>query len=209
VVESGSSVRAELKEPSKGRNVDVDNIGAGTIEQVKVKIQPLTREGMKLYGDVLDKDHPIFLEVDPGHGAVAMEINTLHRNKSVRQTLDQMAVHGTYTQSFIILKGAMIMVYAPAPADLTINPEEMEFNYDKISAFVLAEGDIAHINRGVWHGAVVLNDACTFVNITRKDSGEGTTNVVEVDDESVEYTRGYIELVNIRKRDGRQIILEL
>jgi ureidoglycolate hydrolase len=187
----------------------VDNTGASPVEQVKVKIQPLTREGMKPYGDILDADHPIFLEVDRGHGAVAMEINTLRRNLSVRQSLDQMAVHGTYTQSFIVLKGSMIMVYAPAPADLSINPEEMEFDYNNVSAFVLAEGDIAHINRGVWHGAVVLNDACTFVNITRKDAGEGTTNVVEVDDESIEYSRGYIELVNIRRRDNRQIVLEL
>jgi ureidoglycolate hydrolase len=180
------------------------------VEQVRVKIQPLTREAMKPYGDILDVDHPLFLEVDAGHGAVAMEINTLQRNNSVRQTLDQMAVHGTYTQSFIVLKGSMIMVYAPAPHDLSASPENMDFDYDKISAFVLVEGDIAHINRGVWHGAVVLNDACTFVNITRKDAGEGTTRVVEVDDESLKYSRGhYIELVNIRRRDKRQIVLEL
>jgi ureidoglycolate hydrolase len=188
----------------------MDNSNAASGEQVRVKVQPLTREGMKLYGDILDKDHPLFLEVDPGHGAVAMEINTLERNSSVRQTLDQMAVHGTYTQSFIVLKGSMIMVYAPAPEDLSASPEDMNFDYDKVSAFVLVEGDIAHINRGVWHGAVVLNDACTFVNITRKDPGEGTTRVDEVDDEKIKYSRGhYIELVNIRRRDNRQIVLEL
>ena len=85
----------------------------------------------------------------------------------------------------------------------------MPFDYDKIGAFVLNEGDIAHINRGVWHGSVVLGEACRFVNITRKDEGEGTTNVVEVDDENLEYSRHYIELVNIRRRDKRQIVLEL
>jgi ureidoglycolate hydrolase len=182
---------------------------ADTPQIVKVKVQPLTREAMKPYGDILDEDHPIFMEVDPGHGAVAMEINTLERNGSVRQTLDQMAIHGSYTQSFVVLKGSMIMVYAPAPADLTVDPEQAPFDYDKIGAFVLTEGDIAHIDRGVWHGSVVLSESCRFVNITRKDAGEGTTNVVEVDDESLEYTRGYIELVNIRRRDGRQIVLEL
>jgi ureidoglycolate hydrolase len=187
----------------------VTTIETDAVEQVRVKVQPLTREGMKPYGDILDADHPIFMEVDPGHGAVAMEINTLRRNLSVRQTLDQMAVHGTYTQSFIVLKGSMIMVYAPPPADLSVNPESMAFDYSRIGAFVLVEGDIAHINRGVWHGAVVLNEACTFVNITRKDPGEGTTNVVEVDDESIEYSRGYIELVNIRRRDKRQIVVDL
>jgi ureidoglycolate hydrolase len=182
---------------------------AGTAQIVRVKVQPLNREAMKPYGDILDEDHPIFPQVDPGHGAVAMEINTLARNGSVRQTLDQMAIHGSYTQSFVILEGSMIMVYAPAPADLTGDPEKMPFDYDKVGAFVLKQGDIAHIDRGVWHGSVVLSQACRFINITRKDEGEGTTNVVEVDDENLEYTRGYIELVNIRRRDGRQIVLDL
>jgi ureidoglycolate hydrolase len=180
------------------------------VQFVKVKVQALTREGIKPYGDILDEDHPIFPQVDPGQGAVAMEINTLERNGSVRQTLDQMAIHGSYTQSFIVLKGSMIMVYAPAPADLSGDPELMEFDYDKVSAFVMTEGDIAHIDRGVWHGSVVLSEACRFVNITRKDAGEGTTNVVEIDDENLRYTRGhYIELVNLRRRDKRQIVLEL
>ena len=185
------------------------NIGTDAVEQVRVKVQPLTREGMKPYGDILDADHPIFLEVDPGHGAVAMEIGTLRRNLSVRQTLDLMAVHGSYTQSFIILKGSIIMVFAPPSADLSADIESMEFDYNNVGAFAMAEGDVAHINRGVWHGAMVLNEACTFVNITRKDPGEGTTNQVEVDDENIKYTREYIELVNIRRRDKRQIVLEL
>lgn len=101
------------------------NIGTDAVEQVRVKAQPLTREGVKPYGDILDA------------------------------------------------------------------------------------GDVAHINRSVWHGSLVLNEACTFVNITRKDPGEGTTNSVEVDDENIKHTREYIELVNIRRRDGRQIVLEL
>ena len=182
--------------------------GKDTVEIVKVKVQPLTREGMKLYGDILDEDHPLFPQVDPGQGAVAMEINTLERNDSARQTLDQLAIHGSYTQSFIILKGSMIMVYAPAPANLTGDPERMPLDYGRISAFILKEGDIAHIRRGVWHGGVVLSASCRFVNVTRKDEGEGTTNVVEVDDENLEYSRRYIELVNIRRRDKRQIVLE-
>jgi ureidoglycolate hydrolase len=179
------------------------------VEIVRVKVQPLTRDGMKPYGDVLDRDHPIFPQVDAGHGAVAMEINTLEHNSSVRQTLDQMAIHGTYTQSFIVLKGSMIMVYAPAPSDLTGEVEKMEFDYSRVGAFVLTEGDVAHINRGVWHGAYVLSGGCTFVNVTRKDPGEGTTNVVEVDDEKLEYSREYIELVNLRRRDKKQLVLEL
>jgi ureidoglycolate hydrolase len=185
------------------------NAGKEAVESVRVKVQPLTREGMKLYGDILDEDHPILPQVDRGQGAVAMEINTLERNDSVRQTLDQMAIHGTYTQSFIILKGSMIMVYAPAPEKLQGDPELMPLDYDRIGAFILNEGDIAHINRGVWHGAVILGTSCRFVNVTRKDAGEGTTNVTEVDDENLEYSRHYIELVNIRRRDKRQIVLEL
>jgi len=179
------------------------------VEVVRVKVQPLSRRAMIPYGDVLDEDHPLFPEVDPGQGAVAMEINTLSRNSSSRQTLDQMAIHGSYTQSFIVLKGSMIMAYAPAPKDLTGPPEDMPLDYDNISAFLLGEGDIAHISRGVWHGAVVLSESCRFVNVTRKDDGEGTTNINEVDDESVEYSRHYIELVNVKRRDRRQIMLEL
>jgi ureidoglycolate hydrolase len=185
------------------------NIGKDTVEIVRVKVQPLTREGMQLYGDILDEGHLIFPQVDRGQGAVAMEVNTLVRNDSIRQTLDQIAIHGSYTQSFIILKGSMIMVYAPAPADLNGDPELMPLDYERLGAFVLNEGDVAHINRGVWHGAVVLGPSCRFVNVTRKDQGEGTTQVAEVDDEKLEYSRHYIELVNIRSRDKRQIVLEL
>jgi ureidoglycolate hydrolase len=185
------------------------NESKDTVEIVKVKVQPLTRDGMKLYGDVLDEHHPIFPQVDAGQGVTAMEINTLERNDSVRQRLDQMAIHGSYTQSFIVLKGSMIMVYAPAPADLKADPELMPLDYDRLSAFLLNEGDIAHINRGVWHGAVVLGSPCRFVNITRKDHGEGTTTVAEVDDENLKYARHYIELVNVRRRDKRQIVLEI
>jgi ureidoglycolate hydrolase len=85
----------------------------------------------------------------------------------------------------------------------------MPLDYDRIGAFILNPGDVAHINRGVWHGAVVLGASCRFVNVTRKDEGEGTTNPAEVDDENLEYSRQYIELVNIRRRDKRQIVLEL
>jgi ureidoglycolate hydrolase len=184
-------------------------IAKPTVEVVRVKVQPLTREGMKLYGDILDADHPIFPQVDRGQGAVAMEVNTLERNDSVRQTLERMAIHGSYTQSFIVLEGSMIMVYAPAPANLKGDPELMPLDYDRLGAFVLNEGDIAHIHRGVWHGTVILGPYCRFVNVTRKNAGEGTTNVAEVDDENLEYSRHYIELVNVRRRDNRQIVLEL
>jgi hypothetical protein len=33
--------------------------------------------------------------------------------------------------------------------------------------------------------------------------------VQEVDDEKLEYSRKYIELVNIRRRDKKQLVLEL
>jgi ureidoglycolate hydrolase len=185
------------------------DVSKDTVEIVRVKVRPLTREGMKLYGDVLDEDHPIFPQVDRGRGAVAMEINTLKRNDSARQTLDQLAIHGSYTQSFIILQGSMVMVYAPAPANLDGDPELMPLDYDRLGAFILNAGDAAHINRGVWHGSVVIGGFCRFVNVTRKDEGEGTTNVAEVDDENLEYSRHYIELVNVRRRDKRQIVLDL
>jgi hypothetical protein len=42
-------------------------IAKTTVEVVRVKVQPLTREGMKLYGDILDEDHPIFPQVDRQH----------------------------------------------------------------------------------------------------------------------------------------------
>ena len=185
------------------------NATNNTVEIVKVKVRPLTREGMKLYGDTLDEDHPLLPQVDAGQGAVAMEINTMVRNDSPRQALAQMAIHGSYTQSFIILKGSMIMVYAPAPKNLTGDPQRLPLDYDRVSAFVLNEGDIAHIHRGVWHGGLVISESCRFVNVTRKDDGEGTTDVGEADDDDEKQSRPYIEHVNIVRRDNRQIVLEI
>ena len=179
------------------------------IEIVKVKVRPLSREAMKPYGDILDEDHPILPIVDPGEGAVAFEINTLHRNGNIRDSLERMAIHGSYTQSFVILSGTIIMVFAPAPANMHGKHEELDFDWNNLGAFIMGPGDFCHIDRGVWHGAMVTSDSCRFINVTRKNPGEGTT----IDEEKLEDIatayRPYIEWVNVAQRDGKRIALEL
>jgi ureidoglycolate hydrolase len=179
------------------------------IEIVKVKVRPLSREAMKPYGDILDEDHPILPTVDPGEGAVAFEINTLERNGNIRDSLERMAIHGSYTQSFVILSGTIIMVFAPAPANMHGRQEELDFDWDNLGAFIMGPGDFCHIDRGVWHGALVTSGSCRFINVTRKNPGEGTTMHEDKLKDIATANRPYIEWVNVTERDGKRIALEL
>jgi hypothetical protein len=77
----------------------------------------------------------------------------------------------SYTQTFVILKGSIIFVYAPA--NLKGDHDLMPLDYDRFGAFVMDPGDVAHINRGVWHGGVVLGTSCRFVNVTRRTKVKG------------------------------------
>ncbi len=176
-------------------------------ETIKVKVQPLTAEAFRPYGQMLETKQPIFPEVEPGEGRVAMELlHIKHRPEAKR--MDQMAIHFSYNQTFIPLQGSMVLVVAPAPRNRKAGQAAYEFDYKKVAAFVLEPGRAALIDKGVWHNALTFGPECTFINVTRKDPGEGTSQAVERV-ELVPTMRSYVEFVDLQKRDNRVVELEL
>jgi ureidoglycolate hydrolase len=177
-------------------------------EVLKIKVQQLNEEGFKPYGTVLKQKQPIFPEVEPGEGRVAMEVLRLKPGSSQRRganhAIEEFAIHFSYNQTFIPIKGSMILVVAPAPPKVGNSQADYPLDYNKVAAFLMEPGQAAMIDKGVWHGAAVPGAECEFINVTRKNPGEGTS------DQFVHPTqRGYVETVEVAKRDNKVIELEL
>ena len=92
------------------------------IETIKVKLQPFNAEAFKPYGQMLESKQPIFPEVEPGEGRVAIELRHIKARPEGRRT-DQMAVHFSYNQTFIPVHGTLVLIVAPAPRSKEADPE--------------------------------------------------------------------------------------
>jgi ureidoglycolate hydrolase len=172
---------------------------------VKIKAQPLTAEAFRPYGVVMEHGKQIvFPEVDEG-GRPALEFQ--RSRKSRDHSLAHFAVHFSYRQTFIPVRGSMVLVLAPPPRNRDAGRENYELDYDKVAAFTVSPGQAADIDKGVWHSAVVPDDECLWVNVTRKDAGEGinSTRINERGNVEWKNPRPYIEFVNIRERDDRLV----
>jgi ureidoglycolate hydrolase len=177
-------------------------------ETIKVKVQPLTAEAFRPYGQVLQQKQLVYPETDEGH--VAMEMLQLKYRPNAKR-MDQLAIHFSYNQTFIPVQGSMVLVVAPPPRNREAGPEKYEVEYDKIAAFMLDPGQVAFIDKGTWHNILTLANACTFLNVTRKNAGEGNSPAGELEGriELANAVRPYVEYVDLKKRDNRVIQLEL
>ena len=114
------------------------------------------------------------------------------------------------SQTFIPLEGTLALIVAPAPRNREGGQENYEVDYSKLKAFIVEPGQAAFIEKGVWHNAITLGNECTFINVTRKNPGEGTTQAGEPGKvENQPARRPYVEFVDLKKRDSRFIELEL
>ena len=176
------------------------------INPVNVKILPL-RECDLPYAIMLTDKQPVFPDVEPGEGRVALELRHLkHWAKAMR--LEQMAIHFSYNQIYIATKGAMVVVVAPPPRNREAEIADYDFDYGQVSAFELQPGDAVFIDKGVWHHFLSLSPECTYINVTRKNPGEGNGKDTLGSIERIHELRPYIEFVDLAKRDGKVIQLE-
>jgi ureidoglycolate hydrolase len=177
-------------------------------EVVKVKVQTLNEEAFKPYGLVLKQKQPIFPEVDPEDGKVAMELLRAKPGSGNRQgsglRIEELAMHYSYNQAFIPLKGSMILIVAPAPPKVGKSEIDYPVDYSSLAAFLIEPGQAAMIDKGVWHGSAVPGAECEFINVTRKNPGELTSDQFGHPTE-----RGYVEMVDVLKRDNTVVELEL
>jgi ureidoglycolate hydrolase len=178
-------------------------------EVVHIKVQPLTSEAFRPYGHMLENKQPLFPEVEQGEGRVAIELLQFKRPVNPRR-ISMMATHFSYNQTFIPVRGTMALIVAPAPRNRSDGHERYEIDYDRLAAFFVEPGQAAFIEKGVWHYAVALGQECEFINVTRKNPGEGTSRL---DDEmrmdKIPSMRPYVEVLDFRQRDRRVIELEV
>lgn len=177
-------------------------------DTLKVKMQPLNAEAFRPYGEVLQQKGLIYPATEEGR--VAMEMLQLKYRPNGKR-MDQLAIHFSYNQTFIPVQGSMVLVVAPPPRNREAGPEKYEVDYEKIAAFVVRPGQVAFIEKGTWHNIITLENDCTFLNITRKNTGEGNSPAGELEGkiELANAVRPYVEYVDLKKRDDRVIELEV
>src|SRR5215467_2923931 len=175
-------------------------------QALKVKIQPLNAEAFQPYGQVLKPKELIYPETEEGR--VAMEMLQF-KYRANNKRMDQLAIHFSYNQTFIPVQGSMVLVVAPAPDRQSTDPSTYAFDYDHAAAFVVEPGQVAFIDKGVWHSLVPVGTACTFVNVTRKNAQEPATEEGnEARMERIHAARPYVEYVDLQERDHRVLALE-
>jgi ureidoglycolate hydrolase len=178
-------------------------------QTIRLKVRPLTADAFRPYGQMLESKQPIFPEVEPGEGRVAMELLKLKRPANPRR-ISMMATHFSYNQTFIPVRGTMALIVAPPPRNRDAGQENYDLDYDRAAAFFVEPGQAAFIEKGTWHSAVALGAECEFINITRKDPGEGTSRVdAELRMDKIPEMRPYVEVMDFRERDKRVIELEV
>ncbi len=177
-------------------------------ETIKVKLQPLTAEAFRPYGQVLQQKQLVYPETEDGR--VAMEMLQLKYRPNAKR-MDQLAIHFSYNQTFIPVQGSLVLIVAPPPRNREAGPEKYEVEYDKIAAFVVDPGQVAFIDKETWHNIMTLANECTFLNVTRKNKGEGNSPAGELEGriELANAVRPYVEFVDLKKRDHCVIELEL
>ncbi|MBM3222853.1 MAG: hypothetical protein FJZ47_03485 [Candidatus Tectomicrobia bacterium] len=174
-------------------------------ETVHIKAMPLSADAFRPYGQVLERGELIYPDTDEGR--VAMELLRVRRRPQNNQ-IEQLAIHFSYNQTFIPVQGAMILVVAPAPAERGADPNTYTFDYAQAAAFIVEPGQVAFIEKGVWHSLVPVSLECTFVNVTRKNLHEAATEEGnEARMARISAARPYVEYVDLQERDNR--ILEL
>lgn len=183
-----------------------DRKGVYMPDMIPVKIHPLSGEAFRPYGQVLERGALIYPEADAGR--VAMEMLRVRRRPHPHQVA-QLAIHFSYNQTFIPMQGSLILVVAPAPDRQDADPGTYAFAYDHAAAFVVEPGQVAFIEKGVWHSLVPVGAECTFVNVTRKNAQEQATEEGnEARMERIHAARPYVEYVDLAARDDRVLALE-
>jgi ureidoglycolate hydrolase len=184
-------------------------------ETITVKLQPLTAEAFRPYGHIVDEKHPAYPDVEEGRPAV-LAVHLKHSPNAKR--VGNMAIHFSYGQTFIPLHGSMVLIVAPPPRNRKAGHDAYELDYERLAAFVMEPGEVAHIEKGVWHSVATLGGDCRFLSSTRKDpprtgshqaeEAEGPVTLEQLIERQKQQT-AYIEFVDMQKRDKRVIELEL
>jgi ureidoglycolate hydrolase len=112
-------------------------------ETITVRPQPLTAEAFRPYEHIVDSHHPAYPDVEEGRPAVVC-VDLKHQPNTKR--VGQLAIHFSYRQTFIPLRGALVLVVAPPPHNRAAGPAAYEVDYERLAAFVLEPGQVVHMD---------------------------------------------------------------
>ena len=184
-------------------------------ETITVKLQPLTAEAFRPYGHIVDSHHPAYPDVEEGRPVVVC-VDLKHKPNAKR--VGQLAIHFSYGQTFIPLRGSLVLIVAPPPRNRAAGPAAYEVDYERLAAFVLEPCEVVHIEKGVWHSVAPLGGDCRFLSATRKDpprkgmsqgeESEGPLTIEQVIERQKQQAT-FIEFVDVQRRDQRVIELDL
>ncbi|NNL85492.1 MAG: hypothetical protein HKP27_07565 [Myxococcales bacterium] len=181
-------------------------------KHIDVKIQPLEAAAFKPYGSVVEDDTLGYPATELGR--VGLERLRIKYRPGADE-VDQLAIHFSYNQTFIPVRGSMVLIVAPPPTNRAEGerdgPDAYELDYDRVAAFTIGPGQVAHIEKGTWHNVMTLEPECQFVNVTRKNDGEGISPAEELEGNisAANAVRDYVEFVDVRKRDNCVIRLSI
>jgi ureidoglycolate hydrolase len=172
---------------------------------ITVKVQPLSPDAFRPYGQVLESRQPLYPEVEGGQSSVVMLQLKQHPKR-----ISMMAFHFSYNQTFIPVQGAMVLVVAPPPRNHEADPTAYEVDYERIAAFVVEPGQVVLIDKGTGHNAIPLGPECLSISVTKKHGAEinHILDVVEGRTRQRQST-AVIEYVHFGKRDNRFVELDL
>lgn len=146
-------------------------------EVLEIKVEPLTREAFKPYGEVVTEDGGALLDLARGRPHVEILTTRYHPFEFTR-----MARHCRCTQTLIAMEGKpSLMAVAPAddPDDPAVSPDP-----SRIRAFLVEGNQGITLARGTFHnGPYPLEAVTRFVNVEL----EGTNT----DDFDAKEVRGY------------------
>jgi len=104
------------------------------------------------------------------------------------------------------MQGSLVLIVAPPPRNRAASPAAYEVGYEQLAAFVLEPGEVAHIEKGVWHIVATLGGDCRFLSATRKDplskgvsqgeESEGPFTIEQVIERQKQQT-SFIEFVDV------------
>lgn len=181
--------------------------GPTMAEIMTVQVQELNAKAFRPYGKVLERGQLLYPETDEGR--VAIELLCIKRRPN-NQRIEQLAVHFSYNQSFIPMRGSLILVVAPPPRHSDVAPAEYDFDYERARAFVVKAGQVVLIEKGVWHNIAALGSECTYVNVTRKNAREkATTETHDGRIDRIATVRRYVGYIDLIQRDNRALELAL
>ncbi len=143
-------------------------------QTVKVKVQTLTQEAFRPYGQALESKQPIFPEVEPGEGRVAIEMQKMKRPVNPRR-ISGMAIHFSYNQTFIPVRGTMALIVAPPPRNRDAGHEKYELDYERIAAFFVEPGQRAKAPASRWKSWAAWSASRNFVRTSRSSTSASAT----------------------------------